>query len=171
MLTSQLEIIQQGQDYLNTLSNNENTGHYCEVISPVFISSAGAHMRHIIDHYLAIISGLSKGFIDYDVRHRGDKFELEPELALEKLMQISHWLQSLATTDLNQALVLSTEVSIYEKKVQSVPTSLARELVFAGSHAVHHYAMIAQIAQQQEIDLPASFGIAPATATHLRKEA
>ena len=65
-------------------------------------------------------------------------------------------------------LTLSTEVSVHEQKVQSVPTSLARELVFTGSHAVHHYAMIAQIAQQQKMALPSSFGIAPATATHLR---
>lgn len=170
MLTSQLEIIQQGQDYLNLLSTKENVDSYREVISPLFISSAGAHMRHIIDHYLALISGLSQGFIDYDVRHRGDKLELEPQLALEKLTQIAHWLQSLATTDLNRALVLSTEVSVYEKKTQTVPTSLARELVFVGSHAVHHYAMIAQIAMQQKIDLPANFGIAPATATYFRKE-
>ena len=171
MLTSQLEIIKQGQDYLNTLSIKENIENYCEVISPLFISSAGAHMRHIIDHYLALISGLNQGFIDYDVRHRGDNLELEPELALAKLTQIVLWLESLAETDLNRVLVLSSEISVTETKVQSVPTSLARELVFAGSHAVHHYAMIAQIAQQQKIALPASFGIAPATATHLRKRA
>tara|TARA_R110001583_G_scaffold46761_14_gene146607 strand:+ start:13234 stop:13749 length:516 start_codon:yes stop_codon:yes gene_type:complete len=171
MLTSQLEIIQQGQDYLHSLVINGVSENYREVISPLFISSAGAHMRHIIDHYLAIISGLNQGLIDYDVRHRGDKLELEPELAQAKLTQISHWLQSLATTDLNRTLVLSTEISVTQTKTQSVPTSLARELVFAGSHAVHHYAMIAQIAQQQKLALPASFGIAPATATHLRKSA
>ena len=171
MLTSQLEIIQQGQDYLNSLVVNDTSEYYSEVISPLFISSAGAHMRHIIDHYLALISGLSKGLIDYDVRHRGDKLEQEPGLALEKLCQIAQWLQSLATTDLNRTMVLSTEVSVTQTKIQSVRTSLARELVFAGSHAVHHYAMIAQIAQQQKINLPASFGIAPATATYLRKEA
>jgi len=171
MLTSQLEIIQQGQDYLNVLSIKGNIDSYRAVIAPFFISSAGAHMRHIIDHYLALIAGLSQGYIDYDVRHRGDKLELDPQLALEKLAQIAQWLQSLANTDLNRNLVLSTEVSVFEKKILSVPTSLARELVFAGSHAVHHYAMIAQIALQQKITLPANFGIAPATATHLRKEA
>lgn len=169
MLTSQLEIIKQGQDYLSNLTINEDIDKYREIITPLFISSAGAHMRHIIDHYLALISGLSKGYIDYDVRRRGDKLELELQLALDKLTQIAQWLQSLATTDLNQPLALSTEVSVQEKKVQSVPTSLARELVFVGSHAVHHYAMIAQIALQQKMDLPASFGIAPATATYLRQ--
>lgn len=169
MLTSQLEIIKQGQDYLNTLINNNNGADYRKVLSPLFMSSAGAHMRHIIDHYLALIAGLPLGKVDYDVRHRNSKVALEPELALDKLAQISYWLKSLVSTDLTRALTLSTETSVHEKKVQSVPTSLARELVFAGSHAVHHYAMIAQIAQQQEMVLPSSFGIAPATATYLRK--
>ncbi len=168
MLTSQLEIIEQGQYYLNTLINKNNNEDYCKVLSPLFISSAGAHMRHIIDHYLALITGFQSGKVDYDVRHRNAKVEQEPQLALEKLAQISYWLKSLAGTDLTRMLTLSTEVSVHAQKVQSVPTSLARELVFTGSHAVHHYAMIAQIAQQQKMALPSSFGIAPATATHLR---
>lgn len=170
MLTSQLEIIKQGQDYLDTLIINNNTEDYCNVISPLFISSAGAHMRHIIDHYLALITGLQSGKVDYDVRHRNAKVEQDPQLALDKLVQISCWLKSLAGTDLTRTLALSTEISVHEKKVQLVPTSLARELVFTGSHAVHHYAMIGQIAKQQEMILPSSFGIAPATATYLRKE-
>jgi uncharacterized damage-inducible protein DinB len=169
MLTSQLEIIEQGQDYLNSLINEKNDSAYRDVFSPLFMSSAGAHMRHIIDHYLALISGLQVGKVDYDVRHRHSNVEQEPKLALDKLNQISHWLKSLASTDLTRALTLSTEVSIHEQKVQSVPTSLARELVFVGSHAVHHYAMIAQISQHQGKALPNSFGIAPATATYLRK--
>lgn len=169
MLTSQLEIIKQGEDYLNTLINENNNTHYSKVFLPLFISSAGSHMRHIIDHYLALIAGLPSGKIDYDVRHRSSKVALEPKFALDKLAQISYWIKSLESTDLTRSLTLSTEISVHEKKVQSVPTSLARELVFAGSHAVHHYAMIAQIAQQEEIVLPSNFGIAPTTATYLRK--
>jgi hypothetical protein len=171
MLTSQLEIIKQGQDYLNVLINKNSNEDYGKVFSPLFISSAGAHMRHIIDHYLALIAGLQSGKVDYDVRHRNAKLEQDPTLALEKLTQISCWLKSLSGSDLTRVLTLSTEISVHEQKVQSVPTSLARELVFTSSHAVHHYAMIAQIAQQQKMVLPSSFGIAPATATYLRKSA
>lgn len=169
MLASQLEIIKQGEDYLNSLISDNSKSNYCKVLSPLFISSAGAHMRHIIDHYLALISGLSVGKVDYDIRHRNSKVEQEPKLALDKLVQISHWLKSLGEADLTQALILNTEISIQEHKVQSVPTSLARELIFVSSHAIHHYAMIAQISQQQKMQLPSSFGIAPATATYLRK--
>lgn len=169
MLTSQLEIIEQGQDYLNSLIKNNKSLAYCKIIKPLFISSAGAHMRHIIDHYLALIAGLQLGKVNYDVRHRNSKIEQEPQLALDKLEQISHWLTSLTGTDLTRELTLSTEVSVHEHNTQVVPTSLARELVFASSHAVHHYAMIAQISHHLGLTLPVSFGIAPATATYLRK--
>ncbi len=171
MITSQLEIIEQGQLYLNTVSKKD----YTEIISPNFISSPGSHMRHIIDHYLAIISGLNSEIIDYDIRVRGSQLESSPLLAIDKLNEIAVWLKSLCEDELSKMIILSTEVSVTNKNVQKVQTSVARELVFAGSHAVHHYAMIAQIsfAQQSTVQskaLPESFGLAPATATFLRQK-
>jgi hypothetical protein len=58
---------------------------------------------------------------------------------------------------------------VTNQNVQSVQTSIARELVFAGSHAVHHYAVIAQISFAQTKALPQTFGLAPATATYMRE--
>tara|TARA_B110000467_G_C18058835_1_gene335102 strand:- start:35 stop:589 length:555 start_codon:yes stop_codon:yes gene_type:complete len=171
MLTSQLEIIKQGQLYLNTVSKKD----YTSIISPNFISSAGSHMRHIIDHYLAITSSIERELIDYDIRGRGNELELSPKLAIDKLNEISLWIKSLTQERLNQLVTLTTEISLTNKNIQRVQTSIARELVFAGSHAVHHYAMIAQIsfAQQsafQMTTLPKAFGLAPATATFLRQK-
>ena len=166
MIHSQLEILEQGKVYLKTVSETD----YTEILQPNFISSSGSHMRHIIDHYLAIISGLETNLIDYDVRMRGGQIEQVPSLAIEKIEHISCWLQQLEPSDLIQNIKLSTEVSVKERKIETVGTTLARELVFAGSHAVHHYAMIAQISLAQKINLPPSFGIAPATATFLRQQ-
>ena len=170
MIQSQLEIIKQGQLYLNTVSKED----YTAVISPNFISSAGSHMRHIIDHYLAIISGFNTELIDYDIRERGGELEYSPQLAIDKLNEIAIWIKDLTEEALNKLLTLITEVSVTKKNVQKVQTSIARELVFAGSHAVHHYAMIAQIsfaqkASIQKETLSKSFGLAPATTTFLRQ--
>ncbi len=172
MITSQLEIIEQGQLYLKTVSQKE----YTAIISPNFMSSAGSHMRHVIDHYLAIITGLKSEYIDYDVRVRGSQLETSPQLAIEKLNEIALWINSISEDTLNEMITLSTEVSVTNKNVQKVQTSVARELIFAGSHAVHHYAMIAQISFVQKgvvqtKDLPQYFGLAPATATFLRQNA
>ncbi|WP_159820561.1 hypothetical protein [Colwellia sp. 20A7] len=161
MIKSQLEIIEQAQLYLNQVSQED----YTAIISPNFISSAGSHIRHIIDHYLALISGLHNNEIDYDKRGRGTSLELHPALAIDKLNEISDWINHLSERQLNTLLPLKTEVSMTSKNVQ---TSIARELVFAGSHAVHHYAMIAQISFAQTKALPQTFGLAPATVSYMR---
>ena len=164
MIESQLKIIEQGISYLESVSKED----YTTIISPNFISSAGAHMRHIIDHYQAIISGLENDLIDYDIRKRGSNFELSPRLAIEKLNEIANWIELVTEDDLNKLITLATELSVSRQNIQHVQTSVARELVFASSHAVHHYAMIAQISFAQQNRQPESFGIAPATATFLR---
>jgi len=166
MLTSQLEIIEQGRSYLASISIKD----YTAIISPNFISSAGAHMRHIIDHYQALISGFESGLIDYDVRERGGEFELSPQRAIEKLNEIADWVEQLTPNQLNTMVTLATEVSVTEQNIQQVQTSVARELVFAGSHAVHHYAMIAQICFAQKNLQSQLFGLAPATATFIREK-
>jgi uncharacterized damage-inducible protein DinB len=165
MHNSQLEILAQGQSYLKTVTSE----HYTAVIKPNFISSAGAHMRHVIDHYLAIMAGVDSGLIDYDDRLRGAGPEQDRLLASEKLNKIARWIEQLTDDDLAAVTWLSTEVCASTKTVLRVQTSIARELVFATSHAVHHYAMIAQIAFAQKAPLPISFGLAPATATFLRQ--
>ena len=165
MIASQLKIIEQGISYLESVSKED----YTAIISPNFISSAGSHMRHIIDHYQAIISGLENDLIDYDVRERGSELELLPELAINKLNEITTWIKQLTKDKLNTLITLATEVSVSDQNIQYVETSVARELVFASSHAVHHYAMIAQISFAQQNTSPQSFGLAPATATFLRQ--
>tara|TARA_R110002167_G_scaffold122485_1_gene301010 strand:+ start:3760 stop:4293 length:534 start_codon:yes stop_codon:yes gene_type:complete len=165
MIASQLKIIEQGISYLESVSKAD----YTAIISPNFISSTGSHMRHIIDHYQAIISGLNKELIDYNVRSRGSQFELSPRLAIGKLNEITEWIEQLTEDKLNKLITLATEVSISKQNIQHVQTSVARELVFASSHAVHHYAMIAQISFAQQNSQPQSFGLAPATATFLRQ--
>jgi hypothetical protein len=164
MIKSQLEIIEQAQSYLNQVSEED----YTAIISPNFISSAGSHVRHIIDHYFALMSGLHNNVIDYDKRGRGSSLELYPTLAIDKLNEISEWIKSLSDRQLNTLLPLNTEVSMTSKNVQTVQTSIARELVFVGSHAVHHYAMIAQISFAQTKALPQTFGLAPATVSYMR---
>jgi len=166
MISSQLEILTQAKDYLNTIS----TQQYNEVIAPNFISSAGAHIRHIIDHYQAIMTGSIQNFIDYDIRQRDSDVEHSPLAAMSKVTEISHWLKSLNPEILATPMTLSTEVSVSSCQVVTVKTTLARELVFAASHAVHHFAMIAQIALVQNQTLPQHFGLAPATATYLRQQ-
>ncbi|MFT5757718.1 MAG: hypothetical protein ACI9LM_002454 [Alteromonadaceae bacterium] len=166
MRNSQLEILAQAQQYLQSVTKDD----YIEIRAPNFISSAGSHIRHIIDHYSAIILGLKNNLVDYDVRNRGSKIEESPKVAIDKIKEISRWIEQLSDDSLYKIVSLSTEVSIISKNVQTVQTSIARELVFAGSHAVHHFAMVTQISIAQNKSLPIGFGLAPATATFIRQQ-
>ncbi|KKN01689.1 hypothetical protein LCGC14_1125290 [marine sediment metagenome] len=166
MLNSQLEILAQGHAYLEGVTKED----YSQVVTPNFISSAGAHMRHIIDHYQSLMLGFSSQKVDYDCRLRGGDIESSPKAAINKIAEIASWIEQLSSDDFNTPLLLSSEVSIKSKNVQTVTTSLARELIFVGSHAVHHYAMISQITFAQKASFDQSFGLAPSTATFLREK-
>jgi len=164
MIKSQITILQQALDYLESVTEAQ----YTEVIAPFFMSSAGAHMRHILDHYYAIINGLESGFIDYDKRSRGGSVETKLSAAKSSISEITAFLNGLSDEDLKQNVELSTEISVDDKRVAIVGTSVAREIVFAGSHTVHHLATIKHIAQMQNVEVDKELGIAPATATFLR---
>ena len=164
MIKSQIIILQQAQDYLESVTEKQ----YTEIIEPFFMSSAGAHMRHILDHYYSIINGLKEGFIDYDKRSRGGTIETNITAAKSSISEITEFLTNLSSDDLQKTVNLSTEISVADKKVAVVGTTVAREIVFAGSHTVHHLATIKHIAQMQNIEVNKDLGIAPATATFLR---
>ena len=164
MINSQINILAQAKTYLQSTTPCS----YTQIISPQFTSSAGMHMRHILDHYFAIIVGLDTDIIDYDKRSRGGKIETNIDAALTLISEIELVLSSLSRQQLQQVIQLSTEVSVEFKQVEIVSSTLARELVFVGSHAIHHFAMIDQISKAQKLSTPAQFGIAPATATFLR---
>lgn len=164
MIKSQINILAQAESYLRTVTADQ----YTQVVTPLFSSSAGQHIRHILDHYVAIITGLSTGLVDYDKRNRGGKVESNIQEAFALISEIDAFLLALTDKQLNSTIQLSTEVNIEYKQVELVNTTLARELAFAGGHAIHHFAMIEQIAKAQKLTTPSQFGIAPSTATFLR---
>ncbi|MEH6452765.1 MAG: hypothetical protein V7782_06945 [Psychromonas sp.] len=113
MIRSQLTVLEQAQTYLKSA----NSVQYTNIIKPHFMSSAGAHMRHILDHYQSIIIGLVNGIINYDRRNRGGDIELSPDAAFIKIEHIKMFLLSLSAEQMNQAMKLSTEISTSERKV------------------------------------------------------
>ena len=164
MIKSQIIILQQAQAYLASVTDEQ----YTEIISPFFMSSAGSHIRHILDHYYSIINGFKNGLIDYDKRSRGGVIEKNAQSAQAAIVEIIAFLNAFSIEELQQTVKLSTEISVADKQVAVVDTTLAREIIFAGSHTVHHLATIKHIAQMQDVDVDKGLGIAPATATFLR---
>ena len=105
MVKSQLEILAQAQSYLINVTESD----YTKILAPNFISSAGAHIRHIIDHYLAVITGFDKKLIDYDVRTRGGNIEYFPHLTL--LIPLLSWTGRVKEIYLSNSLSLNSPTS------------------------------------------------------------
>jgi hypothetical protein len=167
MSNSYTSIVSQSIDLLDGMSLTE----YQTKLPPHFPSSIGSHMRHIVDHFMAIIDGHSKGHVDYNVRHRYNQIEQFPYAAIEAFESINRWLSNLQDDCLDHSLSVTTEVDVMRSHSTTCISTLERELVFASSHAIHHYALIRIICSMQNTNVPDFFGYAPATITHMNKTA
>lgn len=174
VIRGNLEVVEQGLRLISCLTDEQ----YISVTPPVK-SSIAEHIRHILDMYFAIIRR-DGDIIDYDARRRGHLVERNKERARLELSEVRDWLAlfDLGMENLgrncerynNPRLNIKTEVALEETESTIVPTTEVRELVFVGSHAVHHYALISIIAQLQGIETEENLGVAPATASFFREE-
>lgn len=166
-LKGQLETVQQAQAFLLDLTAE----NYQMVIKPHFASSAGTHMRHILDHYLALKDGLSQGLINYNKRNRYSNVESCPQTALLQWQKIEQWLTQAGQFDADMPLTVMSETSINKTQNSQTKSTLARELVFVSSHAIHHFSLLAVMNSLLGAKDEVNFGIAPSTATYIRQQA
>ena len=182
VIRGNIEAIHQGIDLISSLSDEQ----YVHIASPYVSSSIGAHFRHVVDMYNALMvndaNKQTAGIVDYDVRRRGALIEERRDVALEELQSLERWIMQLVdnmpescdvdvpTKQKCQSILVKNEVTLSDSHSVIVESSLVRELIFVGSHAVHHYALIQVIAKLQGVVLSGSLGVAPATATFLREQ-
>lgn len=167
MLNSQLEIVQQAVDFLSSVDQND----YIEVCKPHLAGSIGAHMRHIIDHYLALQEGVELGHVDYNKRHRQSPVAESIDAALAAWQDIARWLEQACNKPMESQLTVVSEVSLSCTDSVEVTSTLARELLFVSSHAIHHFSLLAVARSLQGAETDKAFGIAPATASFMRQQA
>lgn len=166
-LEDQLETVQQAKEFLLGLTAES----YQVVIKPHFVSSAGTHMRHILDHYLALKDGLNQGLVNYNKRNRYSNVELCPQTALLHWQKLEQWLTEISHLDADMPLIVMCETSVDKTQNTQTKSTLARELVFVSSHAIHHFSLLAVINSLLGNKDEANFGIAPSTASYLRQQA
>ncbi len=159
-----------------SLLDDMNLTDYQQVLAPHFSSSIGAHIRHIVDHFMAVKIMMedadSNTEINYNKRNRHSDVEQFPQAASAACKEISSWLRETCSNQLlNQKVLVTTEIDISHCTSTTCESTLERELVFAASHAIHHYAFIRIIRNMQGKELPKFFGYAPATIAHLTRSA
>ena len=131
-------------------------------------SGLGAHIRHVIEFYRALFEGFPRARIDYDRRDRDRDIERRRAAATAAIEDIIKKLEN-HTMDPDRELLVSVDAppiaatAVGEDSVIWSRSSVLRELQFALSHTVHHYALIACQLRERGTDPGADFGMAPAT--------
>lgn len=126
--------------------------------------SIGAHVRHVLDHVNALAEHPRPQVLSYDYRLRDTRIEQSRLAGIAALRLAIARLDDLPEGPRDQMVTLEAMVE-HGRAPVAVTTSLARELVFALQHTIHHQAIIAILLQQVGVTAPARFGYAPATPT------
>lgn len=131
-----------------------------------YVDPIGAHLRHVIEHYEALLQPRLPGVIDYDERPRDRELQTNPDVALRRLHALLRRLEDRTAADLDAAVRVRGRGGLAGEFGFAVSSSVGRELVFVTSHAIHHYALLRPHCMQHGIAIAADFGRAPATVAH-----
>jgi uncharacterized damage-inducible protein DinB len=124
--------------------------------------SIGAHVRHVLDHVKVLVDRPRHRTITYDHRERDTAIEQDRAAGIAALRRVSYRLAAAMDAPPDEILTLEVLVE-HDQPPIGVSTSLAREVVFALQHTVHHQAIISVLLQQAGVVTPPRFGYAPAT--------
>jgi hypothetical protein len=133
---------------------------------PAYAGPVGSHLRHVIEHYEALLFGARAGVVDYDNRPRYALLERSARIADARLRALQVRLRAHDGGDAARPLQVLGRFGLRGEFEFVVPSSLDRELAFLASHTVHHFALLLPLLQPRGIALGEHFGKAPATVAH-----
>jgi hypothetical protein len=141
---------------LGELSNEQ----LCDAAVSPYYSSAGSHIRHIIDFYDCILQGIPSGNIDLASRKRDERMANNCEFAINS---IDNLIQELEGLSVKLDMVITVQDDLGQGVIK-MPQTVAGLLAQANSHTIHHYAIISYILDGLNIRLQDSFfGYNPTT--------
>lgn len=130
-------------------------------------STLGQHFRHALEFYQCLMAGADTGTISYDHRNHDKNLEVDKYLALELITKIQGFITN---ADLNETLNLAVSYSPDTLDSVTVPSNMAREIVYNIEHVVHHMALV-KIGLRESckgVIIPADFGVAVSTLKYQR---
>jgi uncharacterized damage-inducible protein DinB len=155
---SNIAVLKQLNDLLNQLSDVE----YAQPLDLISQNTIGKHVRHILEFYTCLLTGIKNKSVDYDARERNLDLENYTQKAVETSNFIS---ESLVHIDKKTELELFATLPHDRVKLNS---TVERELLYVLEHTIHHFAII-KIAVKNEfphIKVNDDFGVAYATLQH-----
>jgi uncharacterized damage-inducible protein DinB len=162
LIQANLHLLEQSRELLTRLDAET----YVKT-SPVFLNSAiGGHMRHCLEHYQSLISGLPEGRINYDHRARDPMVETEPQAAQNRIIELTNQLAELISSDLPEEVTVLMDHGAESSDGIWQKSTLGRELQFLISHTIHHFALMAGLCRLHGVSISKEFGVAPSTLRH-----
>ena len=159
LISAAEDVLQQGLALLDNIDDES----YSHKEDGAWGSSIGAHYRHMLEHFLCLIEGLSDSQINYDHRGRNRDIEGSIETARHATLDLIEGLNAIPDAALKQECTVIYSVGYNENEAQAVHSVVARELMFCAGHAIHHYAIVKLLCSLRAVPLPWEFGIAPST--------
>ena len=149
--------LQRGIKLLNSISDEE----YSNKSVPPYFSSIGCNMRHVLDAFKSIFEGIEKNEIDFSNRIRNTICEEKTSEGIAYFNFVIEKLHQLDTSEFSKIIKVTDDLG--NGKI-STNYTLESTLLYAHSHAIHHFASIGFIINKLEIELPdADFGYNPTT--------
>ncbi|MEN8694089.1 MAG: hypothetical protein ACN4GG_11160 [Akkermansiaceae bacterium] len=163
LVRANIHFLNQAERFLIQVSDQD----YGSEVESFYRSTLGQHMRHSLDHYRALLSGLPEAKIDYDHRARLRLIEASTECAIAEVQAVRSKLEALLRCKPPVGLLVKMDCGgDCECDVDWQPSTLGRELQFLVSHTIHHFAMIGGICGCLGIEIENGFGMAPSTLRH-----
>ncbi|SHJ03577.1 DinB family protein [Aquimarina spongiae] len=132
-----------------------------------YYSSIGSHIRHTLDFFDCIISGLDTNDIDLTARKRDEVISTDKDAAKDHIYKIQETLTSY--TDVNTDYLIHVTDNMGQGKI-TVNYTLESILAHANSHAIHHYATIGYMLEQLGVSIKIpGFGYNPTTPVNKRE--
>jgi hypothetical protein len=168
IIEDNISVLKQGVELIEQLGS----GLYADARPPFVNSGVGSHFRHCIDFYNRFLASLETGRINYLLRKRDKRVEINPALAVFEIEAIIDRLGGLSPADLQRSVhvILEDSSAPFDASAWSC-SSMMRELQSLLSHTIHHYAIIALALRLQGFEPSAEFGVAPSTLAYWKQTA
>ncbi len=162
-----VEVLQQGETMLLSVTAD----HYRAELPAVRQASIGKHYRHCLDHFQTVLDAQDNPQLDYDARERDPGIENDRELARQRTNRLLERVRVLPPETLGRSILVYGKLGYATARASAVPSTIGRELLYAVTHAIHHYALIGFIGGLLGAAFPEPFGVAPSTVRHRQKTA
>ncbi|WP_456458158.1 hypothetical protein [Reichenbachiella sp.] len=150
-------------DQLTHLLENLTNDEYSKTLAVLHDNSIGQHMRHTLEFFSCLTTGLTSGIVNYDERERDVFLESNTLEALSSIAKLKVAIDQIKDNCGLKLVHQSYDLDAREE--HEVDTNLYRELIYNIEHAVHHMALM-KIGLREikpSLELPKDFGVASST--------